>query len=263
MSLFSKLFNKLTEYKPQNQLEELLLKAAENPLEQSTFLKKLFHFNLITLGEIVRNDDTERCAFTTTKNEQGTIYAYAYAYAYTSQQALNYVVQKNKLPPQKFVGMPALTLFEMVKGQWGICLNSGLPFGKVFEPNEIPAILSDNPASLTTTQPNSIYFGQPAKRPEKLLEKLHSHLQKQSNLNDIYFGLCYQNDKQFSYLLILDFASHIDTKDYPNYFNELGLLLNSLKSELSIELPIDMTVMSDTYRTAIQAGRLISIRNLS
>ena len=79
-------------------------------------------------------------------------------------------------------------VFEMIQGKMGLVLNSGLPFGRYFPPQEIADFLAHERSALSpTTIPAGTQetVGQPADYPATVLSALKGYQARGTRIRDI------------------------------------------------------------------------------
>ena len=115
MGLFDFFKKKEEPFAPTNELEHLLAEACQNPSARPEFQRKLFSSDLFLLGRLKENPDESKTVhfFTTNYKGESTLFGF------TSEEALTWHLQKNKLPPETFVKMSTQALLQTIQGKTG------------------------------------------------------------------------------------------------------------------------------------------------
>ena len=243
-------------YTAQNRLETLLQEAASDPGARPGFLKQLFHFDLLTLGEMeTQPDGVHTALFKSHKTQDGA----PYVMSFTSEKALSFFLEKNKLPPQEYVGMKAQDLFEMIQHSAGVYLNPTLPFGKFFYQREFSELLNDSPSTSkikVSKSGEAIFIGIPKEIPKDFLVALKSYIQRTPCIKDGYFGLhACDGGRTLAYRVAVEFDEAQTQSAAEIIFNEIGMIAR----DLNLDKPLDLLIASDEDRSLVAKRSLISV----
>lgn len=254
MKFIKKLFQKKEEeFQPSNRIEELLKKASEDPAFRPDFYRQIFHFDLFVIGRL-DEENGEKSLSMQTREYEGALYSYAY----TSLDALKFMLRNSK-EEMNYVQIPATTFFEMcIQQNLGFVLNMNLPFGRIFNPQEVQGIYHNDrelTQEKTIEKETQVQVGIPAKEPVNLIKALRSLVEKESFLNDIFLGLQIVNGES-SYILVLKTSK--DDREYEQrVVQDLGIIL----SELEVDLPVDISPYTSSYKEIVDQNGLLSCLN--
>lgn len=174
------------QYLPVNRLELMLVKAASHPHKRGEFFRQIFHFDLLTLGEM---SDGDGARFETSEpHEDGTIFIYVF----TSKEALQYCLKKAIFSIERsFLKMKASSLLEIAKlNNFSMIINQDHDHGLILHFEEIKTLLSDDNTQETTLEKGSRYlFGQPSQEyPEGLISTLKDFVSLRPEVASTYLG---------------------------------------------------------------------------
>jgi hypothetical protein len=244
-------FKKRT-FKPTNQLEHLLIEAAAYPETRPDFFKKIFHFPLFVVTPQTGHSGEE---ISLTGLELGGC---KMVMAYSSQAAFDLACERKTVPVNQWVQMPALDLFTLIHNQHpesGLAVNHAVGVGKLFSPEEIRIALGEEPLKTYNPPKTGGYqLGLPEPRPESLIRALAAFAKNHPLLNDIYFGLHAFGEESPLYLAVLEPKTELTDAQRDELFKEVSILVR----EFAKEIGMDCTLSTDTYRTHLKEGRLLS-----
>ncbi|WP_040882569.1 enhanced serine sensitivity protein SseB [Marinobacter nanhaiticus] len=197
---------------PQNDLEEALIQAANDPSSRPMFYKKLLAAKIFVLGfsdspgEGLRTvAEGEKLSLVNWEKNDGT----AVIPFFTSLSAL----QKTLDEEASFVSLAARDFFEMTRGST-LYLNPKLDYGKEFFPHEIEALLETGiNHSLTqrvVQEATRILLGQPAEYPARMVSALTSLLSKHSNIKAAYLCMMHEEGTDKLPTLLVGFEGEGD-----------------------------------------------------
>lgn len=245
-------------YTPQNRLEELMIEAGDDPSARPIFIKQLFHYDLWVLtGPHDSTASLDSVRFRTSTDDKGV----PYVYAFTSKAAFEYVVRNLGSKPQAYIKIPAMGLFQMIQGEFGMNLNFWLPVSKIFTIKEIEEISNGGETNLVKESfpaGTRMLIGQPKQYSEELVPALRGYLARESRVSDMYIGMHGPTSGPFSYYLALEF------RDPANQQSERDLVFKELQEVLRsihCDLPVDMTVADADTLGLVGVGSLISLRS--
>ncbi len=197
--------NKSKRYTPCNRLEEELLRLKGHPERVPEFLRMIFHFELLALGELNEEGDRTFIGFHTLQGARHPVIL-----AFTSKDALSYYLTERKEKSSNFVGMPAHELFQIAQDGFELVINAAHEHPLYFKSEDIETLLSGPQfASETLEEQEAVEIGKPTSLPDNLLKVLSDYKNAQKKLQMIYFGLVVRNGQDPELLAILDFGEHL------------------------------------------------------
>lgn len=177
-----------------NDLEEALISASNDPASRPNFYKKLLESEVFVLGF---TDSFEEGSKTLAEGSKLSIVNWEKSDGtsvipfFTSLSAL----QKTLDEETRYVSLAARDLFEMTKGST-LYLNPKLDYGKEFRPHEIESLLETGVNhSLTqriVQEATRIQLGLPAEYPSIMISALTSLLSKHSNVKAAYLCMMHE-----------------------------------------------------------------------
>jgi type III secretion system (T3SS) SseB-like protein len=157
---------------PQNELEELLIRAASEPSARPEFYRFLFESDLYVIGEI-RSTTPQRSGIAANAGDQLMIASVEYNNrryhpVFSSLSRVRTFDQS----VDKYFALNGRALFENTQGAYFL-LNPGSDYGKELLPAEIANLLSPNTRrSITIEKPTQVMIGPPAVYPQALVDAL-------------------------------------------------------------------------------------------
>ncbi|AFY57604.1 SseB protein [Rivularia sp. PCC 7116] len=178
------------EFNPSNQLEELLVKAANDPVVRNDFYKLILESDIF----LVQPPNSKPSYGSRIAGEQESISIQSmeingnvYLPFFSSFTALQRAIREES----DYVSFNARTFFEMTKGQ-KLLLNPNNDCGKEFTVEEIASLLDGsifNQDSAREVQSGTeIMIGQPANYPKALVEVLKNYLTKFKSVKSAYLA---------------------------------------------------------------------------
>lgn len=239
---------KLAAFTPTNRLEESLERIKGHPERLPDFIRFIFHFDLLAMGEVVKADEgkgsAQTFAFQTVKGAEAPVIM-----AFTSEQALSYYLGKSRLPAQNYVGMKADELLRIASDGFEIILNPGHETPLYFKNSDIKAIL--NGPEFTTEMveaEEAVMIGKPTDVPGNLIKLLRDYKSEHQKLQNFYFGLMQRGEADAEYLGIMDFGDrNVSAADRQRFQNDIYQLTCSSYGEA-----IDMQFLVAQDQTQIQ-----------
>ena len=183
---------------PLNDLEQKLMRAADEPTSRPEFYKALMVSDVFIIG----SSDSEgegvstipagaKLSIVNWEKNDGT----PFIPFFTSLEALQRALQDES----KYVALPAKSLFEMTIGS-SLTLNPASPYGKEFFPSEIHALLetgmNHTPQTRVVQKETNVLLGEPANYPSEMVSALTTLLAKHSAVRAAY--LCLMHDPSSS-----------------------------------------------------------------
>ena len=154
------------------QLERLLLAAASDPAERPAFTRALLDSDVYVLGYVEGDVSTTGVAGAGSSmrilaigDEVGPITPF-----FTSEAAVQQLVAARPGTDPRFVRFGCRALFDMTSGS-RLVLNPGSPYGKIFEPNEVDALITGREPGLqreVLAAARQVLVGQAAHVPAEL-----------------------------------------------------------------------------------------------
>ena len=183
---------------PSNDLERMLMLAAENPASRPEFYKELMASDVFVIGftdyegEGVNTIPAgAKLSIVNWEKNDGTPITPFFTSLEALQRALN--------EESKYLSLPAKSFFEMTLGSF-LVLNPASPYGKEFFPNEIHALLETGmnhaPQTRVVQKETKVLLGQPANYPSEMVYALTALLEKHSAVKAAY--LCLMHDPSSS-----------------------------------------------------------------
>lgn len=251
MNILKKLFKKDDSYKSTNRLEELFMLAANNEAYRPEFYRQLFHFKLYVVGKV---SEDGRIQLLNNQIDGGK-----YSYAYTSLSALRHA-NSNRKDGLPYIELDSLEFFKILaSSELGFVLNADMDFVKVFTLDEVVAILNgefENITKRVIEKDQKVQIGIPAKVPVQLIGAFKKFIKKNENtIKNIYFALKIERD-ELTYLAVVEFHENRGSNAEAT-FKDLSVILN----EVGSDMPVDMTVVSDFYYQAFEAGSMLSCKS--
>lgn len=179
---------------PANDLEQKLMRAANDPASRPDFYKALMDSHVFVIGFTDVGGDGvttlptgAKVSIESWEKSDGT----KITPFFTSLDALQRALKKQS----RYVSLPARSFFELTKGS-PLVLNPASPYGKEFYPNEVQALLGTGmnhvPQSRVVQKETKVLLGQPAPYPTEMVSALASFLAKRSAIKAAY--LCQMHD---------------------------------------------------------------------
>ena len=174
----------------ENQLEQLLRLAANEPGHRAEFCEKLLQSMVYVLGERRDAEQTENQELTfqhwQNSNQQVMIPFF------TSLNKMQQVVSEG----ESYLSMPCRQLFQLTLGEQ-LYLNPELDVGKAFTHDEINHLLDGEEIESQTLQPGQqLLIGQPARYPKKMVDSLKILLSKHYKVKNAYLALIHDKKKE-------------------------------------------------------------------
>lgn len=190
-------------FSPQNELEEVLVRAAAEPAHRPEFFSVLMDATVFVLGgdendqpgEKVLPADSHVSLLHWEKSDGSTAIPF-----FSSLAALQMAVTQE----QSFLALPARSLFELTRGET-LFLNPKLPYGKEFMPQEVEHMLSGEGNGLVQQrvieEDSRILIGQPAEMPTQMIDSLTRLFAKHRQVRRAWVAQI-QEGKEEAHLLI-------------------------------------------------------------
>ena len=241
------------QYVPKNRLESILIEAASHPHTRGDFFRQIFHFDLLTLGDM---ESGNRARFETSgPHEDGSIFLYVF----TSLEALQYSLKKAGSSTQRsFLEMKASSLFEIARlNNFSLIINQGHDHGLILPFGEIKTLLSDSNTNETTLEKGTSYLlDQPSQDyPDGLISTLKDFVSSRSEIASAYLGwIVIESDKSHKgeYYLEIDFLDSVKDEKKKPIFEDLYHCINEFLDGKTI-------LISDSKKESIESGSLLKI----
>ena len=167
----------MTDFKPANRLEELLVRAASDPVARPGFYRELLRATLYLLTPEAPAAETSSTApagatlnIVNWRGPSGPITP-----IFSARERVEHVVRETG-QVNGFVALEGSAVFGMLAQQpRDAILNPGFPYGKQFTPEEIGRLAEGTvfePERRETAQPTRVLLGQPAVYPQALVDAL-------------------------------------------------------------------------------------------
>ena len=178
-------------FEPENELERLLVDAAQSEAGRAPFLRALLEHNLLIITEgrqpaepqaVVLEQDREISV------RQIEMEGKLHTPIFSSERRISAIVTENV----GFLAMRGRELFEMVRGT-ALVLNPGSAYGKFLTPAEIESLLDGSifnpePSKNLDAGGKQILLGQPSNYPHHLTEALSKFFATQKEVEAAYLA---------------------------------------------------------------------------
>ena len=200
--MFSKLFgkkpakNEPKKFHPENRLEALLMKAADDSTIRAEFIRALLEFDLFIL---IDKDGTQYGSFVAKEGDtmqiKGvTIEGRNQIPIFTSERRLREFIQTQ----ESFAKLNGQNLFTMLSsGDSGAVLNPGASYGKFFTHEEILSLAKGTyfePQRQVLQKEAKVLIGMPKEHPAKLLEALQTYFRTNPQVKMAYYAQIHMPD---------------------------------------------------------------------
>lgn len=183
---------RIVEISEENQLEEILRLAANEPAHRPQFCEVLMNsqiFLIGTAGSSGAEGSVDLAAGSQLQIQHWQKPDGAPVIPFFSSLE---VLQQSIEIEASYLALPARSLFEMTLGAT-LFLNPKSDYGKEFVPQEVEQLLSigisQSPSQRVVEQETKVLLGQPAKYPSKMVDSLTQLLAKHSNVKKAYLAL--------------------------------------------------------------------------
>lgn len=188
------------------ELERLLEGAADDPAQRPAFTAALLGSDVFVLGEVLGPLEEgvaptgTSAVLTAFGDGEGQFTPF-----YTSEQRIRETLAARPGTNPRYLRLNCRALFEMTAGA-RLVLNPDSPYGKVFVPEEIAALLTGREAGMTTeTLPaeREVMVGAPAHVPPQLPPALSRFFAQRPVVEAAYLGWIVHPDGHSGYLLVI------------------------------------------------------------
>jgi hypothetical protein len=194
----------MTEASGSNDLERLLVAAANDPAERPAFAQALLVHDVFVLG---RSDPPPvngllaldaKVYFTSLKDDRGTVLPF-----FTSETQLQEAVAAWPGTDPAFLCLPCRAFFEITRGS-RLVLNPNAPFGKDYEPAEVAGLLDGGPTGLeevAVEEEQEVLVGAPRVTPPELPAALARYFVQRPMVEAAHLGWWIGPDGHQGYLV--------------------------------------------------------------
>ena len=188
------------------ELERLLQAAAGDPAERPAFFDALLGHDVLVLGTL-EPPPTDGVAqpgssmqLVNVSDDEGALVPF-----FTSHEMLQVALAARPGTDPRFLRVPCRALFEMTKGS-RLVLNPDAPYGKIFLPAEIDALVAGREPGMTTdvvTEARQVTVGAAAHIPDDLPPALSRFFVQRPSVQAAHLGWVAHPDGQTGYLMIV------------------------------------------------------------
>lgn len=189
------------------ELERLLLTAAGDPAERPAFTRALLDSDVYVLGHVEGEVATSGVVGAGTSmriaavsDDVGRITPF-----FTSEDALQRLIETRPGTDPRFVRLSCRALFEITSGT-RLVLNPGSPYGKVFVPDEVDALVAGREPGMqreVLQAERQVFVGQAAHVPAELLDVLSRFLVQRPAVEAAHLGWMAHPDGHTGFLLVV------------------------------------------------------------
>jgi hypothetical protein len=195
-----------------NDLEEKLMRAADDPASRPEFYKALMASDVFVIGftdgegeGVTTIPAGAKLSIVNWEKSDGTpIIPF-----FTSLEALQRALKEES----KYLALPAKDFFEITRNSF-LVLNPASPYGKEFFPNEIHAMLETGmnhvPKTRVVQKETKVLLGQPANYPSEMVSALTMLLAKHPAVKAAYLCLMHDQSSGEKPTLIVGFEGEQD-----------------------------------------------------
>ncbi|WP_227539762.1 enhanced serine sensitivity protein SseB C-terminal domain-containing protein [Acinetobacter sp. MB5] len=230
----------------EQQLEQLLEKAAKEPAYRPEFLQQLLIGHIYCLGVTGQNTDPMQTTQIHLKaGDEIQLQKWTKA---DGSEALPFflsldTLQKSIEEEHSYLYLPTQQFFEMTMGDT-LVLNPMSPYGKEFSPNEIRQLLQIDAGqveSYEVEQDTEVLLGQPAEYPYKMVTQLQKFLQTKPQVQAAYLALMHNPQRDAEPTLIIGLQL-----DAPQSLDQLIQQTGQVAFD-SLDQPslVDLTIIDD------------------
>lgn len=189
-----------------NEIERLLVAAAEDPAQRADFSSALLAAEVYVLGSVdrpaaeVAGGSDSSMKLVTLTDEEGPITPF-----FTSEAALERALAARPDTDPRFVRLNTRDLFSMMNGK-RLVLNPDGPGGKIYLPGEVERLLLDGDApgeAQVLPAGSQIFVGEPANVSAELPGILARFFDQQPAVDAAHLGWFVRPDGQKGYLLAI------------------------------------------------------------
>ncbi|ELV8719731.1 enhanced serine sensitivity protein SseB [Vibrio vulnificus] len=203
------------EVSEENELEEILRLAANEPAHRPQFCEVLLNsqvFLIGTTGELSIDGEVNLEAGSKIQIQHWEKADGTPVIPFFSSLK---VLQKSIDSEQSYLALPVRSLFEMTQGAT-LFLNPKSDYGKEFVPEEVAHLLSigisQSPTLRVVEKETKVLLGQPASYPSKMVDSLTLLLAKHSNVKRAYLALMHDTSVDEKPHLIVGIEADGDTE---------------------------------------------------
>lgn len=189
-----------------NDLERMLAAAAADPAERPAFAQSLLASDVFVLGSLDRPlvdgvaQQGSSMNILSLTDAEGPVTPF-----FTSEHAVSLTVATRPGTDPRFLRLQCKALFEMTRGA-RLVLNPDSPYGKVYLPSEIQALISGQEPGLdreVLQAERQIFVGEPAYTPAALPEVLARFLVQRPTVESAHLGWIAHPDGHTGFLLVV------------------------------------------------------------
>lgn len=218
-------------FKPENKLEELLIKSSNEPAYRPQFYEEFLKSEVFILGHGINNSQQD--TFTPGDQIQAmNVYLNekSYLIMFSSLVRLQQYIKQE----EKYIKIKVVDFLNLTKGA-ELLLNFGSEYGKEFTKNEISKLLDGSiwvpDQSYEIKEATQVLIGQPANYPQKLVDSLKILFNKTKEIKKAY--LChFYNPKSNELPHILIGIEVTKNSNWNKIISQVGIVTKGITNEI-------------------------------